>query len=64
MHSGPGNGTSKVLKGFLFITSIYVAVLIVAGIRAHSPALLSGSTSRAVSLTQRNNRRRYENKIA
>ncbi|PYX40198.1 MAG: cation transporter [Acidobacteria bacterium] len=41
VHSGGGAGTSKVLKISLFVTLAYIALLVVAGIKAHSLALLS-----------------------
>ena len=40
-HAGSGEGTSKVLKISLLVTSAYILLLVVAGIRAHSLALLS-----------------------
>jgi len=40
-HSGAGHGTSKVLRISLFVTLAYILLLVVAGIRAHSLALLS-----------------------
>src|SRR5579864_9690774 len=40
-HSGAGAGTSKVLRISLFVTLAYIALLVIAGIRAHSLALLS-----------------------
>jgi len=40
-HAGSGEGTSKVLKVSLLVTSAYILLLVVAGIRAHSLALLS-----------------------
>ena len=40
-HAGPVEGTSRVLKISLFVTSAYILLLVVAGIRAHSLALLS-----------------------
>jgi cobalt-zinc-cadmium efflux system protein len=40
-HPGPGEGTSRVLKISLFVTLAYILLLVVAGIRAHSLALLS-----------------------
>ena len=40
-HAGSGEGTSKVLKISLFVTLAYILLLVVAGIRAHSLALLS-----------------------
>jgi cobalt-zinc-cadmium efflux system protein len=39
-HSG-GETTSKILRISLFVTAAYIALLVVAGIRAHSLALLS-----------------------
>src|SRR5215831_1694405 len=41
VHSGSGAGTSKVLKISLFVTLAYIGLLFVAGVRAHSLALLS-----------------------
>src|ERR1700756_1269908 len=41
VHSGGGAGTSKVLRISLFVTLAYIALLVIAGIRAHSLALLS-----------------------
>src|SRR5215475_12893015 len=41
VHSGSGAGTSKVLKISLLVTLAYIALLVVAGLRAHSLALLS-----------------------
>src|SRR5262250_2246869 len=43
MHVQPGSGagTSKVLKISLFVTLAYIGLLFVAGVRAHSLALLS-----------------------
>ncbi len=42
MHiHGGANHTSKVLRISLFVTAAYIALLVVAGIRAHSLALLS-----------------------
>ena len=41
VHSGAGHGTSKVLRISLFVTLAYILLLVVAGIRAHSLALLS-----------------------
>src|SRR5574340_70936 len=40
-HGGSGEGTSRVLKISLFVTTAYILLLVVAGIRAHSLALLS-----------------------
>jgi cobalt-zinc-cadmium efflux system protein len=40
-HPGSGAGTSKVLRISLFVTLAYIVLLVVAGIRAHSLALLS-----------------------
>jgi len=37
----PGQGTTKVLKISLFVTLAYILLLIIAGLRAHSLALLS-----------------------
>src|SRR5271167_4753791 len=42
VHAGSANGqTSKVLRISLVVTLVYIALLVVAGIRAHSLALLS-----------------------
>src|SRR5579863_8092438 len=42
MHShGAGERTSKVLRISLVVTAVYILLLVVAGIRAHSLALLS-----------------------
>ncbi|HWX91338.1 MAG TPA: hypothetical protein VNY29_01800, partial [Terriglobales bacterium] len=43
VHASPGSGekTSKVLRISLFVTLAYIVVLVGAGIRAHSLALLS-----------------------
>src|ERR1700751_1785412 len=41
VHSGGGAGTSRVLRISLFVTLAYSALLVIAGIRAHSLALLS-----------------------
>src|SRR5262250_2785094 len=43
MHVQPGSGagTSKVLKISLLVTLAYIALLVFAGLRAHSLALLS-----------------------
>ncbi len=41
VHSGSGAGTSKVLRISLFVTLAYIVLLVVAGIRSHSLALLS-----------------------
>ena len=42
MHShGAGERTSKVLRISLVVTLVYIVLLVVAGIRAHSLALLS-----------------------
>src|SRR5262249_4809470 len=41
MHVHSGAGTSKVLRTALFVTLAYIALLVIAGIRAHSLALLS-----------------------
>jgi len=41
VHSGSGAGTSKVLKISLLVTLAYIALLVFAGLRAHSLALLS-----------------------
>lgn len=41
VHSGSGAGTSKVLRISLFVTLAYIVLLVVAGLRAHSLALLS-----------------------
>jgi cobalt-zinc-cadmium efflux system protein len=40
-HSHAGAGTAKVLRVALVLTAVYIVLLIVAGIRAHSLALLS-----------------------
>jgi cobalt-zinc-cadmium efflux system protein len=40
-HPGSGAGASKVLRISLFVTLAYIVLLVVAGIRAHSLALLS-----------------------
>src|SRR6516165_4976832 len=40
-HPAPGEGTSKVLKISLLVTLAYILLLVIAGIRAHSLALLS-----------------------
>jgi cobalt-zinc-cadmium efflux system protein len=40
-HPGPGEAASKVLKISLFVTLAYILLLVVAGLRAHSLALLS-----------------------
>jgi cobalt-zinc-cadmium efflux system protein len=40
-HPAAGEGTSKVLKISLFVTLAYILLLVVAGIRSHSLALLS-----------------------
>ena len=41
VHAGAGEGTSKVLRISLFVTLGYIALLVFAGLRAHSLALLS-----------------------
>ena len=41
VHPGPGAGASKVLRISLFVTLAYIVLLVIAGIRAHSLALLS-----------------------
>jgi cobalt-zinc-cadmium efflux system protein len=41
VHSHPGEGPSKVLKISLFATLAYILLLVIAGLRAHSLALLS-----------------------
>jgi cobalt-zinc-cadmium efflux system protein len=41
VHNGSGAGASKVLRISLFVTLAYIVLLVVAGIRAHSLALLS-----------------------
>ena len=43
MHAGHGGGerTSRVLRVSLVVTAAYIVLLVVAGIRAHSLALLS-----------------------
>src|ERR1700704_3074250 len=41
MHSHGGERTSKVLRISLVVTLVYIVLLVVAGIRAHSLALLS-----------------------
>jgi len=41
VHSHPGEGASKVLKISLFVTLAYILLLVIAGLRAHSLALLS-----------------------
>jgi cobalt-zinc-cadmium efflux system protein len=41
VHAGSGAGASKVLRISLFVTLAYIVLLVVAGIRAHSLALLS-----------------------
>jgi cobalt-zinc-cadmium efflux system protein len=41
VHSGSGAGTSKVLRVSLLVTLAYIILLVVAGLRAHSLALLS-----------------------
>src|ERR1700740_2849039 len=38
---GGGEGTSRVLRISLFVTLVYILLLVIAGIRAHSLALLS-----------------------
>ena len=41
MHVHSGAGTSKVLRASLLVTLAYIALLVIAGVRAHSLALLS-----------------------
>ncbi len=43
VHASPANGTatSKVLRISLVVTAVYIVLLVVAGVRAHSLALLS-----------------------
>src|ERR1700753_1443223 len=41
VHNGSGAGASKVLRISLFVTLAYIVLLVVAGIRSHSLALLS-----------------------
>src|SRR6478736_5455163 len=42
VHASPGNQrTTRVLQISLFVTAAYILLLVVAGIRAHSLALLS-----------------------
>ena len=43
MHLGPGGGdrTSRILQVSLLVTAAYIGLLVVAGLRAHSLALLS-----------------------
>ncbi len=41
VHSHSGQGTSRVLRISLAVTLVYIVLLVVAGIRAHSLALLS-----------------------
>src|SRR3954471_21044592 len=41
VHSHGGTGAQKVLRISLFVTAAYIVLLVVAGIRAHSLALLS-----------------------
>jgi cobalt-zinc-cadmium efflux system protein len=41
VHSGSGAGASRVLRISLFVTLAYIVLLVVAGLRAHSLALLS-----------------------
>src|SRR6476619_4786414 len=41
VHSHGGTGTQKVLRISLLVTAAYIVLLVVAGIRAHSLALLS-----------------------
>ena len=41
VHGGSGAGTSKVLRISLFVTLGYIVLLVVAGLRSHSLALLS-----------------------
>lgn len=41
VHANPGESTSRVLRFSLVVTAAYIALLVVAGFRAHSLALLS-----------------------
>src|SRR5947209_20570843 len=43
MHLGPGGGdrTSRILQVSLLVTAAYIGLLVVAGLRSHSLALLS-----------------------
>lgn len=41
VHASPGGNTSRVLRISLLVTLAYVALLVIAGIRSHSLALLS-----------------------
>lgn len=41
MHANPGESTSRVLRFSLLVTAAYIALLVIAGFRAHSLALLS-----------------------
>lgn len=41
VHANPGESTSRVLRFSLLVTAAYIALLVVAGFRAHSLALLS-----------------------
>jgi cobalt-zinc-cadmium efflux system protein len=41
VHANPGERTSRVLRFSLLVTAAYIALLVMAGIRAHSLALLS-----------------------
>src|SRR5437879_10466700 len=43
MHLGPGGGdrTSRILQASLLVTAAYIGLLVVAGLRAHSLALLA-----------------------
>jgi cobalt-zinc-cadmium efflux system protein len=41
VHATPGERTSKVLRFSLFVTLAYILLLVIAGLRAHSLALLS-----------------------
>src|SRR5580765_1708023 len=41
VHPGGSAGTSRVLRISLFVTLAYIALLVVAGIKAHALALLS-----------------------
>src|ERR1044071_1000318 len=41
VHAHPGNSPMRVLRISLFVTAAYIVLLVVAGIKAHSLALLS-----------------------
>lgn len=41
VHTNPGNGSSRVLKISSLVTLAYIVLLVIAGVRAHSLALLS-----------------------